>query len=140
MRNLFIYGHLGRINIFSANPAWYAGQMAGKPQELTNYSSDELVAFAAKFEKLAALLRKTAELMTEKGVEEIYASYPRRVQEAMTGVNSMDSSFDKSFHALLSGKPLKASSVSPRSIRRAQSKKDDVDDQIKKLRATKKKG
>lgn len=114
--------------------------MARQPQELESYTSDELTAFASRLEKLSQVLRQLTELMKSKDAEEVFATYPRRVREAMDGVRSMESSFSKSYDALLAGKPLTSTSVSPRSVRRTESVKADVKKKLAKSRSTKKKG
>lgn len=108
--------------------------MARKPQELKSYTADELLAFSGRLEALALLLKQLHELMAEKNVKEVYATYPRRVRDTLDGARSMESSFSRSYDALLAGKPLKESSVSPRSVRRTKAVKADVKEQVAKGR------
>jgi hypothetical protein len=112
--------------------------MARTPQKLGRYTADELVSFASRLEKLSQLLRSLAELMQAKKTQEVFATYPRRIGDTMDAARSMESSFAKSFDALLAGNPLTESSVSPRSIRRAEFVEKEIKSIISKGRRSKK--
>lgn len=114
--------------------------MARKPQMLKPYTAAELNAFASQLRKTAETLEKAAELMRTKEESEIYVMYPRRVSDTVEGANSVEKSVDKSYYAMLSGNPLTADSVSPRSVRKKRTEEvvDDAKEKLKKARAKKK--
>ena len=104
------------------------------------YSQNEINAYAAQFQKLADALKRTGELMAERGADEIYLMYPRRIRDTVDGAASVEKSVDKSYFALLSGNPLDDESTSPRSVRKTRTERiiEDAEELIKQKRAEKK--